>query len=158
MVGEFDLDALYRPLDVQRQAKRISWTQVARETIVSASTLRAIRAGRRVEGDGVLAVLRWLVRSPESFMGGEVEAGFALPDVSEAELLRFDAREIYAALDDQRRKWRMTWRDVAMEIGIGSAASLTRLQEGGRVSFPSVMRILAWLGAPAARFVRVLPR
>jgi hypothetical protein len=52
----------------------------------------------------------------------------------------------------------MTWREAATAIGVGSAASLTRLRDGGRVSFPTVMRILAWVGKPAAHFVRLVQR
>ena len=48
----------------------------------------------------------------------------------------------------------MTWRQVASDIGVGSAAGLTRLRRRC-VSFPEVMRVFAWLGQPAARFVRI---
>ena len=68
--------------------------------------------------------------------------------------LRFDVRSLYAALDEARTARGLTWAAVAAASGVGSSAALTRLRAGGRVSFPEVMRMLAWLGAPAARFVR----
>jgi len=48
----------------------------------------------------------------------------------------------------------LTWRAVAAQSGVGASAALTRLRAGGRITFPEVMHALAWLGAPAARFVR----
>jgi hypothetical protein len=110
-------------------------------------------------GDGVLQVLRWLGRSPESFLTGEsgaTEAGTELPPSSAGGVLRFDARQIFKELDAGRAERELTWRQVASETGLANVDRLTRLRRGGRVRFPDVMRVLAWLGKPAARFVRVV--
>src|SRR5262245_19117765 len=158
MSEEFDMRALYEAVDAQRQASRLNWAQVAREVGVSASTLRALRERRTVEADGVLQVLGWLQRSPESFVSGEGRRrDVALPTAGGG-VLRFDARSVYAALNARRAELGMTWRQVAAASGADSAAGLTRLREGGRVSFPAIMNILTWLGEPAARFVRVARR
>ena len=78
----------------------------------------------------------------------------ALP--SPARALRFDTRALYAALDVERSAQGLTWHAVAAATGVGDAGALRRLRAGGRVMFPDAMRVLGWLGAPAAQFVRVV--
>lgn len=63
----FDARALYEALDAQRQARGMSWKEVADEIGVSASTLTRTRRGGRMEADGMLAMVRWLGRTAESF-------------------------------------------------------------------------------------------
>lgn len=155
----FDIHALYRALDAQRCRRGMSWQEMAREVGgVSPATLTGLRARSSVEGDGVLQMLRWLGRTPESFVPGHPAAATGeatLPRADPSQTLRFDAKAIYAALDSRRLERAMTWQQVAKEIGAVNAAGLTRMAQGGRVSFPSVMRIFGWLGRPAADFIRV---
>lgn len=162
---DFDVNALYTALDTKRQLRGLSWQQVAQEvsrqfeqtraTPISPSTLRGMREKRVIEGDGVLQVLRWLHRTPESFVPGqaETEEAAALPQIGSHQILRFDAKAIYEALNAHRSERGMRWKQVAEEIGC-NASSLTRLTSGGRVGFPDVMRIFRWLGRPAAAFTR----
>jgi len=63
----FDTQALYDALEAQRTARGLTWTDVARETGVSTSTLTGTRRGGRLEVDGVLSMARWLGRTVESF-------------------------------------------------------------------------------------------
>ncbi len=63
----FDARALYEALDEQRRSRGMSWQEVAREIGVSASTLTRTRRGGRMEADGMLAMVRWLGRTAESF-------------------------------------------------------------------------------------------
>lgn len=63
----FDARALYETLDAQRQVRGMSWKEVADEIGVSASTLTRTRRGGRMEADGMLAMVRWLGRTAESF-------------------------------------------------------------------------------------------
>lgn len=169
MIGQnsmdFDVNALYAALDAQRQSRRLSWQQVAQEVSrqfedtrarpISPSTLRGMREKRVIEGDGVLQMLRWLHQTPESFVPGYAQTGedSTLPQIGSHQILRFDAKAIYVALNAQRSKRGMTWKQVAEEIGC-NVPSLTRLASGGRVGFPDVMRIFGWLGRPAAAFTR----
>jgi hypothetical protein len=123
---------------------------------LSPSTVQATRIRAVMEGDGVLQMLRWLNRTPESFVPGHeqaMDAGAGFPDVAPHQVLRFDTKKLYAALDARRGERGMTWRQVAAEIGVG-ASTLTRLAKGGRAAFPGVMRIVTWLGRPAADFTR----
>jgi transcriptional regulator with XRE-family HTH domain len=66
-VIRFDAAALHRALDAQRLARGLTWKQVAAETGVSSATLGRMRQGGRLEVDGVLAMVRWLGRTVESF-------------------------------------------------------------------------------------------
>jgi transcriptional regulator with XRE-family HTH domain len=63
----FDTRALYRALDAQRQARAMSWRQVADEIGVSAATIARTERGGRLEVDGMLAMVAWLRRTVESF-------------------------------------------------------------------------------------------
>jgi hypothetical protein len=55
----------------------------------------------------------------------------------------FDVRALFLALDAQRRERGMNWQQVA---------------RGGRLGFPSVMKIVGWLGRPTREFTRVTTR
>ena len=71
--GRFNPRALYRAMDAQRVARGMSWTEVGRELGIAASTLTRTRLGGRMEVDGMLAMVRWVGRSVESFTFGEDE-------------------------------------------------------------------------------------
>jgi len=103
-------------------------------------------------------MLLWLRRAPESFVPGIADAGaerFRLREVEAEQVLRWDTRALYAALDAQRQTRGLTWNDVAQEIGGFTADMLKGLAKGGRTGFPGVMRIVRWLGRPAATYTRV---
>jgi len=168
--GDFSLQALYAALDAQRQARGLSWAQATREINrrpdrspvhpLSASTVTRTRTGSVAEGDGVLQMLLWLNRTPESFMPGHHEfddPAVPLPAVSLQQILRFDTKKLQVALDAQRAERQMTWRQVAKEVGLG-VSSLTYPSRGTRTGFPHVMRMLKWLGRPAADFTRICDR
>lgn len=166
---DFDVCALYAALDAQRQARGLSWQRVALEInrssqrvparSLSASTIASMHTKRSVEGDGVLQMLIWLRRTPESFVPGPCEIvpeTASLPSIGPHQVLRFDARALYQALNSRRLARGLTWTQLALELGGFSASSLTRLAKaGGRVAFPQVMRLTRWLGAPAAHFTRI---
>ena len=63
----FDAKALYNAMDEQRRARGLTWTEVGRELGISPSTLTRTRLGGRMEVDGMLAMVRWLGRTVESF-------------------------------------------------------------------------------------------
>jgi hypothetical protein len=163
--GDFSLRALYTALDAQRRARGLSWSEATQEMHghagrpsghrLSPSTVTGTRTRAVAEGDGVLQMLRWLHRTPESFVPGHRESGDGerLPDVPSHHTLRFDTKKLHAALMAQRIERELTWSDVAQEIGIG-VSSLTHLSHGGRTAFPQVMRIVRWLDRPAAEFTR----
>jgi catechol 2,3-dioxygenase-like lactoylglutathione lyase family enzyme len=68
--GRFDAHALFLALDEQRRLRKMSWRQVGLEVGVSSSTMTRTRRGGRMEVDGMLAMVRWVGRSVESFTRG----------------------------------------------------------------------------------------
>jgi hypothetical protein len=164
--GDFDLRALYDAMDEQRLARQMSWGAVAEQVNrlrtsrrpIAASTITALKQRPVGEGDGILQMLLWLRRTPESFVPGIMDPGseiFCRPQLSTTEILRWDTQALFAALDEQRRTRQLTWTTVAREVGGFTSNMLTHLSKGGRVGFPHVMRLVRWLGQPAAVFIRV---
>lgn len=169
---DFQLRSLYEALDERRQERGLTWTGVTREInevaiqggsvgprAISVSTVKGLRDKHVAEGDGVLQMLLWLGRPPESFVPGHglTEASeAALPDVGTDRILRWDTSALHLALQAEREDRHLTWAQVACDIGC-SPAQLTGLAHARRVGFPGVMRIVAWLGQPAARFTRPAP-
>jgi hypothetical protein len=161
---DFNLAALYEALDTQRQVRGLTWQQALHEINVRSdrwpsgrpiarSTVAGLRTNAVAEGDGVLQMLRWLNRTPESFVPGcEALDDHHLPDVPLDQILRFDTKTLHAALNAQRLARGLTWQQVASEIGGLSATSLTYLKKGGRTAFPFVTRLAEWLGKPVAHF------
>ncbi len=166
---DFDLSALYDAVDAQRRERGLTWAAATREIncfsteghVMSASTIRGLKSRPIVEGDGLLQVLLWLGRSPESFAPSVPDASsprFQLPPPRDGYILRWDTQALYGALDARRRDREMTWKAVAEEVGGFTPAMLTRLAEPGRVMFPSVMRLVRWLAEPARTFTRSVRR
>jgi transcriptional regulator with XRE-family HTH domain len=63
-----DSGALYAALDQQRQARSLTWGDLARETGVSSATIRRTARGGRMEVDGLLALVGWLGVPMETFV------------------------------------------------------------------------------------------
>jgi hypothetical protein len=164
--GDFDLRALYEALDEQRRARQMSWTAAAQEinrfrtTLrpIGVSTITGLKDKPRAEGDGVLQMLLWLGRTPESFVPGRSVADderCRLPQLKMGQILRWDTKALHAALDSERRARGLTWAGVADQLSGFTAGMLTDLAKGGRIGFPRVMRLTAWLGQPAVTFTRI---
>jgi transcriptional regulator with XRE-family HTH domain len=155
----FDAETLYAALDAQRRSRGLSWRQVSLEVGVSASTLTRTAQGGLLEGDGMLAMVRWLGRSPESFSRGGVAISTRPMTVADAgtsgKHLRFDTKALYAALDARRRSRGMSWQQVALEVGGVNASGLIRLAKGGRIGAHNVLAVAGWLGRTVASFTRL---
>jgi transcriptional regulator with XRE-family HTH domain len=67
--------------------------------------------------------------------------------------IRFDARALHAALDEQRRARGMSWEQVAREIGV-SASTMTRMKQGGRLEVDGMLAMVGWLGRTVESFTR----
>lgn len=168
---KFDLKQLHAALDSERGARGLSWVQLTAEINkpfegtssipISVTTIRGMSAKSSVTSAVVLQVLRWMRRSPESFLAGREAA----PGIEEApidpgpsRILRFDTRALYAALDAERRERGLTWKQAAAELPGFSASMLTNLSAGPLIGFPRVMILTQWLRHPAMTFVRDYPR
>src|SRR6185369_5431021 len=98
--ADFQLAALYQALDEQRQRRGLTWKQAMLEINlakdgqpgrhpIAQSTVSGLRTKSVAEGDGVLQMLRWLNRPPESFVPGfEVSEIHRLPDAPPDRVLR----------------------------------------------------------------------
>jgi hypothetical protein len=162
------MQALQAALDEARLARGLSWNALAAEINkafegtpsipISVSTLRGMGKKSSVTSGVVLQVLRWLERTPESFLAG---AGAAagneekLPEPGPGRVLRFDTRAMYGALDTERMKRGMRWKEVAQELPRFTENMLRNLATGPLIGFPRVMMIPQWLELPAVSFVRV---
>src|SRR5262245_28928172 len=110
---DFDLRALYNALDERRLERGLTWAAVVQEMSGSgtkkgsAATLTGLRDRSIAEGDGVLTMLSWLGRTPESFTRGIPESDadrFRLPAVPERKVLRWNATALYQTLDARREE------------------------------------------------------
>jgi hypothetical protein len=167
-VKDFDVAALSKALDAKRSELGLTWQELAIQVTerpsrrsdrrIAASTFKGMSERGSVRDTVVLQALRWLGRSPESFVPGLGETPqHALPD-DDTGRPALDTRAIYLAMNDKRVKDGLTWRDVAKELGPGfSPAMLTRLAGGTGIGFPRVMRIFQWLDRPVAEFTCFVP-
>lgn len=168
--NDFDVGALHSAIDEQRMSRKMSWKSVAREVNrtderydvrpISPSTISGLKNKRwGVEGDGVIQMLLWLDRSPESFVPGHPGATHPdarLPRLGDGRILRFDVPLIYSKLDALRTARGLTWVEVVGEIGgLCSADQLKNMGKQQRTGFPQVMRLARWLHCPAAALTRI---
>ncbi|MFN0054643.1 MAG: hypothetical protein ACKV0T_20925 [Planctomycetales bacterium] len=159
MAGTFDLKALYAAIEDERTRRGLTWSGVAKEIAerfakVSASTIQGIGKSPRVEGDGVLQILLWLGRAPESFVPDYGGALVSLRPADSGKVLRWDTASIFSALDQKRTAGNMSWKEVANAIGGITPQQLKGLAKGGRTTLPEVMNVAVWLGVPASQLTR----
>ena len=74
----FDLAALFRAVEAERERRGLSWTALSRSVGVSASTIRRFAEADDAEADGVLALVRWLGVTPEEFVVSSLVEGEGL--------------------------------------------------------------------------------
>lgn len=170
VIRPFDVSALYFALDARRLEFDLSWSQVAKELWllsselnerrrdhpISPATLTRMETRQQISCQHALFMLRWLGRTPESFLAG-YEAGddvrFALPAGGADRRLRWALKLLWASMDEKRRQDDLTWRLLAdvLECTTSQLTGLktARFATGMRVA----MNIVQWLERPAAEFV-----
>jgi hypothetical protein len=168
-IRAFDTRALYSALDGRRTELGLSWPRVAdelwelsselnarrRDHPISPSTLTNMATNPRTSCQHALFMLRWLGRTPESFLIGAPgeEARFALPEAGRDRRLRWALKPMYVAMDEKRRAEGLTWSDLAAILRCTSN-QLTGLRTAKfATGMDLAMRIVQWLGRPAADFV-----
>lgn len=165
---DFDLRALYDALDERRRSRDLTWAALTVEvnrhrtrlTPIAQSTITRLKEARVGEGDTILQLLVWLGRTPESFVLGIPDADasrFQLPELTKGQTLRWDTPALFAALNAQRLRRGGTWTAVARGLNGFTPGMLANLATGPRIGFPRVMRLVRWLGEPAAAFTRIMP-
>lgn len=65
---------------------------------------------------------------------------------------KVDVSALYASLDSKRQSEKMSWRQLATELGL-SASVFTRLAQGKRPDLDSFVAMTGWLGQPAESFI-----
>ncbi len=171
MLARFDMKRLHATLDAERGARGLSWIELTAEINkpfdgtssipISVATIRGMSTKSSVTSAVVLQVLRWLRRTPESFLArrnAAPQADETLPDPGPSRILRLDTRALYAALVAERDVRELTWKQVAAELPGFTESMLTNLSTGPLIGFPRVMILTQWLRRPAASFVRDHPR
>jgi hypothetical protein len=167
--SDFDALAMYAAMDAQRIERGLSWSGVAKaiwlQSIVlnqrradhpiSPSTLTGIAKRGDCTCQHALFVLRWLRRTPESFIS-EPQATLgdtALPTAGPDRRLRWDLAALYATLDERRRERELTWKELAKTLHC-SENQLTGIRIAKyAIGMKLAMRIVQWLGKPAATFI-----
>jgi DNA-binding XRE family transcriptional regulator len=164
--GDFDAMALFAALDAQRQERGLTWRQVAEEIWQLSSELNPLRPDDHPiapatitnvarMGDTscqhALFFLRWLDRSPESFVPSAPET--APITVGPDRRPRWNLKALYAAMDQRRRADGLTWAALASHLGC-TPSQVTGLRTARyATSMRLAMRICRWLDRPAADFV-----
>jgi hypothetical protein len=166
---DFDGIALYQALDAERQARGLSWQGVANEIWglsaelndrrtdhpIAASTLQSLGKRGATSCQHALFMLRWLGRTPESFLAGapaEARQG-DLPAVGPDRRLRWNLKELHAALDARRRERELTWPQLATTLRC-TPSQLTGLRTARFATGMNIaMKSVQWLEAPAADFI-----
>ncbi len=101
--GRFDGAAFFEALNATRQARTLTWKQVAAESGVSASTLTRMAQGRRPDVDGLAALASWAALNTDDFIRSEAKQGNPEPLAMISTYLRADKNltpEAAAALDE----------------------------------------------------------
>ena len=168
-IRPFDVGRLYQVLDRRRNELGMSWRAVAdqiweqssslnerrRDHPISPSTLTNMATNPRATCQHALFILRWLNRTPESFLVGATgeDPDDALPAAGPDRRLRWNLRQLYGVLDERRRAEGLTWRSVAGLIDC-TPSQLTGLRTAKfAINIDLAMRIVQWTDRRAADFV-----
>lgn len=172
VIHPFDGSGLYLALDARRAELGLSWKQAAdalwqlsselndrrRDHPISPSTLTKMATKPSTSCQHALFMLRWLDRTPESFLAGMADGHdprFALPRAGPDRRLRWSLKLLWAAMDEKRREEGLTWRQLADLLGC-TPSQLTGLRTARfAAGMDLAMRIVQWIGRPAADFVYV---
>jgi hypothetical protein len=167
-IYDFDTVALHRALDDERVARGLTWSGVAREIWmlssvlndqrrdhpISTSTLANMERRHNTSCQHALFMLRWLKRTPESFLAGAPpREAAALPEVGPDRRLRWNLARLYEALNEKRRTEQLTWEELArvLRCAPGQLSGLRTAKFATNMAL--AMRITQWLDRPATNFV-----
>jgi transcriptional regulator with XRE-family HTH domain len=101
--GHFDAEGFYHALDATRQAKGITWKDVANATGVSASSLTRMAQGKRPDIDSLAALASWSGLGTDRFVRSSVPQPHPEPLALISSHLRNDPQlspEAQASLDE----------------------------------------------------------
>jgi hypothetical protein len=99
-------------------------------------------------------MLRWPDRVPENFVAGvELTDAMALPGVSPDRRLPWNLSSLYEALEAGRREQQLTWKELARILRCTDSQLIGRRTARLAANMMLAMRIVQWVGPPAAGFV-----
>jgi hypothetical protein len=166
----FDALALFAALDARRVASGMSWRQAAddiwnqsaelnrrrRAHPISPSTLTGMATRGECTCQHALFFLRWLERTPESFIANpryDPGATAQLPAAGPDRCLRWDLPALYVAVNARRLEQQLTWKELAARVHC-SEHQLTGIRTARyAIGMKLAMRIVQWLERPASAFV-----
>jgi transcriptional regulator with XRE-family HTH domain len=165
----FDVMGLHQAMESQRIQRGLSWREVAAQIWdqsaalnrrrddhpISASTLKGIAGRGECTCQHALFILRWLGRTPESFLSTVAAdvGNTTLPACGSDRRPRWDFRALYDALDARRRERRLTWIELARQLEC-SPNQLTGIRTARfAIRMTLSMNIVQWLGQPASAFI-----
>ena len=168
-MNPFDAIALYEAMDARRLQRGLSWRQVAeqlwalsgdlnqrrRDHPISPSTLTGIAKRGDCTCQHALFILRWLGRSPESFLSPPRDDSdrCALLSAGPHQRLRWNLRSLYDALDARRRERGLSWAELARQLRC-SEHQLTGIKTARyAIAMTLAMKIVQWLEQPASTFI-----
>jgi hypothetical protein len=167
-VNDFDARAMYAAMDAERAARGLSWPQVAKAVWAQSAALNDLRRDHPISpatltgigerGDcscqHALFVLRWLDRTPEAFLvARSTTDATRLPRVGEGERLRWNLGAVYTAMNARREERGMTWRQLAAELRCTEHQLRGLRTARFAIGMGLMMRIVQWLGQPAAAYI-----
>jgi len=170
ILATFDAVAMYEAMDRQRIERGLSWKQAADQIWrlsselnerrptdhpISPSTITGIARRGDTTCQHALFFLRWLRRTPESFLvPPPVETDAArLPDPGPTRRLRWNLGALHNALNARRQERGLTWPELARVLRC-SPNQLTGIRTARyAIAMRLAMKIVAWLEQPAAAFV-----
>jgi hypothetical protein len=168
-MNEFDARRMYAAMEAERVRRGLSWPQLAAQLWdqssvlnerrgdhpISPATLRGIDTRADCTCQHALFILRWLGRFPESFLvvpPADVERT-TLPPAGTDQRLRWNLAMVHDALDACRRERGLTWRQMAKELRCTEHQARALRTARYAIGMRLMMRIVVWLGRPAATFI-----
>jgi len=169
-IVDFDSIALFEAMNAKRISERLSWREVTDEIWklssdlndrrhdhpISPSTITGISKRGDTSCQHALFFLRWLRRSPESFLSdSKANRGkeTSLPKAGSNERLRWNLHKLYEAVNLRRQELQMTWPELA-RIMHCTPSQLTVLRTVRfAISMNLAMRLVQWLDRPASDFI-----
>ena len=113
--GWFDAEAFYAALDAQRQVRKLTWKQVAKESGVSASTLTRMAQGKRPDVDGLAALSAWSGLKTQDFIRSDTAARRAEPLAMISTYLRSDPNLSHSAAAAMEAVIKATYEQLRSE-------------------------------------------
>jgi len=173
VIREFDGKALHAALDAKRKTEGLSWPGAAAAIWdlapvlnaarharglanhpISPSTLRSLGNRGDTSCQHALFFLRWLDRTPESFLAGAaLHAGTPLPACGPDRRPRWDLIALHLGLNQERAARGATWAQAARDLRC-QPRQLTGLKAARYATGMGLaMRITQWVGCLAAEFI-----